>query len=402
VRLTRLLVQNGFLVLDDADETAVLENIHRRSREDEATLSLTILPTLACNFRCTYCYEGAPDARHMGRDVEEALVAFTRDRLRRGGRLSVTWFGGEPLLNKSAIDTLSMAFHSLCEERGAGYDAGIITNGYHLDKETATWLAGLKVKTAQVTLDGPPDIHDRRRPLASGGPTFGTIINNLKAAADILEITVRVNVDDTNSDSMGRFLDLMVEEGVADKVGFYPGHTTAYTSTCGNVAGQCLGGEEFSLVSLEMSLALTERGLPDGSLPSARNLPCGAVRRENFVITPSGGIAVCWNHVAAPEKFVGHLIEPPTEDMERNKRRWSAFDPFALECGDCQVLPICMGACPDVYFEKNRLACLGWKHHPDEHLLNYYRLRTLQQQAEMSREFQVIVAALKKKKSSSS
>lgn len=43
------------------------------------------------------------------------------------------------------------------------YQADIITNGFYLSRKNAELLASLGVKTAQITLDGPPDIHDTRR-----------------------------------------------------------------------------------------------------------------------------------------------------------------------------------------------------------------------------------------------
>jgi uncharacterized protein len=395
-RLERLLVKNGFLVPADFDELQHLEKSYRAAQITEGPLSLTILPTLACNFRCTYCFERPAGRSEMGREVEEALEAFVEKRLGRGGRLSVTWFGGEPLLRRETIDRLSRVFMEFCAARQASYGSHIVTNGYLLDGVTAAWLAGLKVTGAQVTLDGPPEVHDRRKPLAGGGKTFRRIVDNLKQAADKMEITVRMNVDAENRNSIGRLLDIMIEEGLGDKVGFYPGQTSDYTSTCADIAGHCLGGEEFSLAVLETSLELTRRGLRDASGPAARNIPCGAASRSSFTVTPSGGIAACWNEVAEPAAYIGHLAAPPDAEMERKSREWMGFDPFALLCRDCHVLPICMGGCPYAYLKNGRTACIGWKLHPAEHLLNYYRLKTIERRAHVAAKFRKVVDGLRK------
>ena len=45
-----------------------------------------------------------------------------------------------------------------------------------------------------TSIDGPEEIHDRRRPLAGGRGTFRTILTNVVAAADILPIRIRVNI----------------------------------------------------------------------------------------------------------------------------------------------------------------------------------------------------------------
>lgn len=398
-RLGRLLAKNGFLVPRLCDEVAHLERTFRTCRSQEAHLGLTLLPTLDCNFKCRYCYERSENRSRMSRDVEDALIAFVGGKLASGGRLSVTWFGGEPLLCMDTVERLSRAFFELCASRRTGYDSHIVTNGYLLDGKTASRLKDLKVTRAQVTLDGPPEIHDRRKPLAGGGKTFRRIVDNLKEAVGFMEITIRMNVDAENSSDLGRLLDILVEEGLADKVGFYPGQTAPYTLACADIAGQCLGGEEFSLAVLDASLELTRRGLLDASGPAARSSPCGATQRSSYTVTPVGGIVSCWNDVAEPREYVGHLLTPPDSVMEDNKKKWLAFNPFSLACRECLILPICMGACPYVYLKTGKPACIGWKHHTQEHLLNYFRLKSIERQARVALGFRGLVDELRTRSS---
>jgi uncharacterized protein len=396
-RLTDLFVENGFLVPQNVDEAARLEREYRQSMDAEPVLSLTILPTLACNLGCSYCYEGRPGPEHMSGAVEAALITFVRERLTHGSRgMSVIWYGGEPLLRKETIGTLSREFLQLCEARQADYEAAIITNGYLLDQATAAWLKGLGVKTAQITLDGPADIHDARRPLATGGRTFRTILANITAAADVLDIGVRVNVDVRNRDAVARLLDVLVAEGVAEKVTIYPAMTESYGPGCGCGDQHRLGRERFSLLSLEASLELTRRGLSDPQRPEARFLPCGAVRRASAIVTPSGGLAACWARVSWPDRYIGHVLSPMTAAIEDERRLWFGFDPFQLECRDCKVLPICMGACPHLHFERGLLDCPAWKHHPEEHILNFYRRQVRNQQQQVVAGMNAVVEALKK------
>lgn len=50
------LISQGILVNEDLDEEkeAFIKYINTC---DERVLGITIMPTMACNFRCTYCYE---------------------------------------------------------------------------------------------------------------------------------------------------------------------------------------------------------------------------------------------------------------------------------------------------------------------------------------------------------
>jgi len=387
-RVARLLEKHGFLVADGTDELAPLRAGYRAYQENTANLNLTILTTLACNFRCTYCYQGQVHVGRMLREVEEAIPRFAASRLPEGGSFTVTWYGGEPLLAKPTIERLSREFLALAAAKGASYEASIITNGYLLDGETARWLKGLEVHRAQVTLDGPPRVHDRRRPLASGKGSFERIVANLRESVEHLRTSIRMNVDEENRESVGELIEHLVAAGLAGKVDFYAGRTTSFPTTCSDGAGRCLDSEAFSLVSLETSLELTRRGLWDDVLPALMSGPCAAIRSNSFVVTPSGGLVTCWDEVGEPERFVGHLLEPETERMAANRRAWAEYDPFALACAGCEVLPTCMSFCPYQVRETGELPCRGWKYHPAEHALNLYRLRLKE------RELQV-VAGLK-------
>lgn len=205
--LKNLLMDKGFILEDGLDELALLKVFHRASRFQRKNLGLTIIPTLGCNFSCIYCYETGK-TRVMTKDIQDALIGFVEDRIHQGGSLSVTWFGGEPLLRMEVISRLSAEFMKLCECNDVKYSARIITNGYLLDADNTTKLIRAKVKEAQVTLDGPKEVHDRRRPLKEGGATFDTILDNVKHASKKMFISLRMNIDHTNRGRIAEMLDI--------------------------------------------------------------------------------------------------------------------------------------------------------------------------------------------------
>src|SRR5690606_20137919 len=143
---------------------------HRRSKfQPTNTLGLTICPTLNCNFRCTYCYQHHLKGV-MRADVRNRIAAYVAasDGLQD---LHVTWFGGEPLLAMTVVEGLSERFLAGPHR----YSASIVTNGSRLTPAHSRRLVELNVTRAQITLDGPRDLHDQRRPLAGGAPTFDAI-----------------------------------------------------------------------------------------------------------------------------------------------------------------------------------------------------------------------------------
>jgi len=393
--IARLLIDKGFLVDARIDETETLLDSFDKARAHRGGLGLTLLPTLACNFRCVYCYE-THRARSMTPEVEAAVLGLVEERLPPGEKLSVTWFGGEPLLGLDIIERLSEGFLRICHDRKSAYSASMISNGYLLTGKVAKRLDGIGVKRVQVTLDGPPDIHDARRPKAGGGGTFETILANLKEASSILTINLRINVDSSNRDSIPRLLEVLVREGLESSVFPYLGHTKPYTEVCQDVAEICLSDADFALLELETGLEMIKRGLGGFTVPQSRDLYCMADRPNSWVISPDGGVAKCWNDASDPDREVGHLLRATTPRMEENARLWTARDPRKLECRTCPLLPICAGGCPYFFTRFNTLDCHGWKHHLDESIAFYYLLKKMESVGEIGEKFYEIVDEVKK------
>jgi uncharacterized protein len=398
-RLRQLLIDKGFLIDDEVDELDYLKCFHHQACTQTRNFSLTILPSLACNFRCTYCYE-SPSRAAMSTEVQDALVSLVRQRVVQNGSFLVTWFGGEPLLRMDIIERLSKAFMELCSEHNARYSASVITNGSLLTRKMARKLVDFNVTRVQVTLDGPPEIHDSRRPLVSGGKTFSKIFRNLKVASPILPINLRINVDNTNREHIPEVLDLIEQAGLKGMVRPYLGHTLPYNEVCGDVAGCCLSDEDFSLLELETDFDMIKRGFGSYHMPRSTNVYCMADNNNSYGITPDGGVVKCWNDAANPEAEIGHLIKPYTEEMRSNAERWLMRDPFNLECARCILLPICMGGCPYLFLKTGRLHCHDWKYHLKENLAIYYYIRKLQQESEIARSFLQIVDRVKDMSSS--
>ena len=117
-----------------------------------------------CKGRCTpyavcLMYLGNKCKHFINNDVQEAEA------------VSIAWYGGEPLLCPEIIQRITENIHV----KDGGFTASVITNGYFLDRKMAEFLQRQKVGYAQVTVDGPPDIHNARRRLPNGQDTFHRI-----------------------------------------------------------------------------------------------------------------------------------------------------------------------------------------------------------------------------------
>ena len=142
---------------------AEFERQYNAHRYDMRTMILTVAPTLACNFGCDYCYQGQDKpTRGMRPTVQDALLGLVERVSPAIRRLHIAWYGGEPLLRKDLIESISDRVIAHSDEHGLVYDAMIVTNGYFLTPEVARMLVARRVKHAQITHDGLPSHHDAR------------------------------------------------------------------------------------------------------------------------------------------------------------------------------------------------------------------------------------------------
>lgn len=84
------LIRGGILVNEERDELGEIRLQSRAARFANTALSLTIAPTMACNFCCPYCYEKGQAYTTMGEEVLTQLSKFVKDLL-SWYRKSLSW-----------------------------------------------------------------------------------------------------------------------------------------------------------------------------------------------------------------------------------------------------------------------------------------------------------------------
>lgn len=344
--LIKNLVHGRFVRDADCDELQEVRFRHQQARHDHRGLGLVIAPTMACNMACAYCFEENKSGR-MSEETMAAVVAFVKERAKTLGELEITWYGGEPLLAMDIIEKLTAEFLQLADRYQFDYTASIVTNGYLLTPETVDRLRELKVISAQVTLDGPARLHNRKRPLKNGKESFATITENVQYAATHMGVGVRVNVDQEYTiETIAELVEELKNAGLAKRVGVYFGLLEASSTVCSNVAEACLETTEFSRVETDYYRLLLMSGFRIDRLPSPSNAFCMAQLTAAFVLDHEGYLYRCWNYVGDRSKAIGNIREP-IDFQHPNFTRLFVFDPTTAEsCGDCKLLPLCMGGCP--------------------------------------------------------
>jgi uncharacterized protein len=367
------LREAGFVVGSAGEDDALLARglAEWRAEAAQTQTQLIVVPSFGCNLACTYCYQEPFDPDGAGLIAPEAIDAFFAwvDRHHLGGPLLpyLTLFGGEPLRDTPAHRDRIARF--VDGARARRLQLAVVTNGHDLAAYVPT-LAAAPIKEVQVTIDGPRELHDARRPHRGGQGTFDRIVAGIDAlVAAGLPVNLRVVADKEN---LPRLPELAA---FAEARGWLDLPASRFKTQIGRnyeLFG-CASRQDrdalFDRVELwarylelcEAHPALRRFHAPRfhgiGHLASAGELPppnfdaCPAAKTE-WAFSPDGGVYGCTATVGHPQHRLGSFHPEASRD-EAAIERWSGRSTLTMSgCQGCALAPVCGGGCGAVAWSR--------------------------------------------------
>lgn len=361
-----ILTKRGYLTsATEAEEEEIISKISDiLNRVSKNTLTITIMPTYNCNFRCEYCFEQNLLKKGKewlsGKMTAEIVdsIFIQLDKYKKAGKKisSVYLFGGEPLLrnNKDIVEYI-------CKKcREAEIPISCISNGYDLDKYIDL-LKEYKFDKIQITVDGIGKEHDKRRFLAGGQGTYNRIMNNIQLALDNgINITVRTNVNKKNTDSIEVLINEYKKRGWVGMKNF--NYYFKATLRCYEEIGTALSdvelmhqlAEQYGDTPQRFQFNTIYQGLSNSigymlknnSIAPLRSGYCGA-HTGMYTIDPYGDIYPCWDVLAQDDCKIGKVdLEKNEFIFNNNHDKWKKRTVDKIEdCKECKYKLFCGGGC---------------------------------------------------------
>lgn len=331
------LINNWFLVPEDFNENKHADEVKRiaamlKPSAREKT-DFTILTTTDCNARCFYCYElGIRRIRMTEQTAREAALYIAR--ICGGKPVQLRWFGGEPLYNRQAIDTICKTLG----QNGISYESSMVSNGFYLDEQTArTAVEDWHLKKVQITIDGTETIYNRTKAYINAEQNpYARVMGNIQSALDAgIAVTIRLNMDARNAGNLLRLLDDVKArfEG-CDNLDIYIALLHEFEGKIHRHETDRQAEEAYGLLrdKAEAMGMLRRKPLPDGIAINS----CMADNDACETILPDGRVGRC-EHFS--EAMVTGDIWNDARDtaVETNWRK-----PLSVpECEDCALYPQC-------------------------------------------------------------
>ena len=335
----RHLVRHWYLIENGIDETSLcrtLDHIYRHANRRDTIDKIehyTILTTMSCNARCPYCYEHERKKRSMSRNIAGDVAAYiTRTAM---PRITLSWFGGEPLINPGVITLI-------CRELKANeipFRSTMVSNGYlfndmNVDAMLETW----NLQRVQITMDGTEERYNKVKayiyPDADG---YKRVLNNIDLLLSAgIKVDIRMNLSKDNADDMEALADVLQERFAGRGLGAY-----AWPLFEGE------GDPPLVLTDAERSYVygryirlqdhLVEIGLAGRyNLSQIKPANCMSDNGKSVVIMPEGSLSVCEHH--SDDELIGSIYGGTHDTAVLESWRERLKIP---ECRECILLPQC-------------------------------------------------------------
>ncbi|MGZ5279023.1 MAG: radical SAM protein, partial [Pseudobdellovibrionaceae bacterium] len=188
--------QDAIVGLNEWNSQPLTSQAEKRSKGFD---SFTVNVTQICNLHCAYCAAGGdgsygdPVKRISVEKTLPQLASFM-EKLPAGETFRINFVGGEPLLYPEGIKLLAEYVREKGQQLGLATKFKLVTNGTQFNPTTIELLKIVQPYII-VSLDGPAEINDIRRPSKGGTGVTEKIMDGLrllqphKASFDGLEIS---------------------------------------------------------------------------------------------------------------------------------------------------------------------------------------------------------------------
>ena len=338
------LYKRGFLIDVDINELEKISNGRLKANTDTSNKLFRIWTTSKCNAQCFYCFEQGVKTETLTLDICDKVIDYISSFIHEGDKITIEWFGGEPLLNIAAIDKITKALKEKCDVKNAKYASYFISNGSLITPEIISKMESeWSTKYIQITLDGSRSAYNKIKnyfnPIKYN---FDKVIDNILLFKNSkIRVSLRLNYTKDNYEDLIELLDYIGPKVKNSK------NIMSYVYPIWSCTLSTDKNKFVSTVNADKNLLSIFDKILEYNLNEAKRLiritrkvtSCKSCNIDSCTILPNGDIAKC------SETFIntyGTVEEGITKKDEY--KNWS-MHPLSTECRECVFLPICQGGC---------------------------------------------------------
>lgn len=356
LNLVEILVDNGFLLPCSTDEYSrylyyqdILKNAY--NIEEHYTVALTS----KCNARCVYCYEEGIPQFDMSEETADRLAKVLCSSK---NPISITWFGGEPLLKIDLIEQIT----NMLKDNHKNFQTEMITNGSLLTDDIIAKFPDWNIQWIQISIDGMEEEYLRRKCYydAQTG-IFDKLAENIGKLIDHkIYVDIRLNMDRENADDC-----IKVAEYFQSK---YPdsSYLNVYPAFLSDTErNNITPSERASYLKKIYDLYPPQQNLLT-EIPKIN--ACFLPQAHAFVIDTDGSILCCDRDVGKQKTKLSTVYD--ISSFEVIDKPVCIISTDQEHCRKCVYYPKCGGGCKAVYGSSCKYDACFMERYKIEYLLN--------------------------------
>lgn len=354
---TRKEIENELSELEKDGALNAPALVKEFSKSTEVVKALCLHICHDCNLSCDYCFAGGgtyhTERDYMKAEVGKKAVDFLIENSGARKNLEIDFFGGEPLMNMSAVKEIVAYAKEKAEENGKIFSFTMTTNCLLLNDENIAYL-DREMDNVVLSVDGRKCVHNGVRHAKNGKDCFDVILSNalkMRKARGDKKYYVRGTFTSKNTDFSEDIL-FLNDEGF-DQISVEPvvlpdDHPLAikeehldkilseYEKFTENYLERRSCGKWFNFFHYMLDLE-------HGPCPNKRLTGCGA-GTEYLAVTPNGDIYPCHQFAGLEEFRIGNVFSGISKASVREMFA-SQCVLTKTHCKDCFAKYFCGGGC---------------------------------------------------------
>lgn len=360
--IKKAFISHGIIIDNDRNELEELKYAFLKKYFEKSALTISLIPTLNCNFDCPYCCEKPFTVNEESlNNYFDILEKFSKKNFKNWKNVHVNLFGGEPLIYYNYAKKYIEWLENDSKMNSYNYSIGLITNGSLLNEENLHFLIAHNLKVIQITLDSDKENHDNMRKFKNGKPSFDLLITKIELVAKLLEtnkffFVLRINLNNTNLSKVKKSLEeISVKYRKNINIMFRVIYNTqTYKEKNSNETSKL---EEYIDLGKELGFKTYNESYVLQTCEAAND-------SRTFYILPDMTLTKCANEIGCDACVFGKILNDGSIQLDSEKLiNWFNinYEVFSNEkCTNCKMLPDCLGGCPLYKVKNNKRSCRAY------------------------------------------
>lgn len=351
-------LEENYLIKSARNDELIAQRFNLEKIKSKKIHAIVLMLCHECNLRCTYCYAENGEYHNKGRmstEVGKKSIDFLFDNCGESEKVSVVFFGGEPLIRKDLLKELTIYAKQIAKEKNKKIYFSVTTNATLIDEELSEFFAENSFSLT-VSIDGNKETTDTNRFYANKTGAYNDIVKGYGVVNKKVSATARGTV---TSES----LNILESWNHLYQLKFKSIHLAHSTNM--------LNDEDYSILAenYKKLIDLFHEAIIDKDIKKATRMSnvftmiskihnggvrfksCGTLNNM-LAVDIQGKLYPCHRFVSYHEMQVGDIYSGLDENVYDNQLTSMLLTNYS-SCIECWAMNICGGCCPQENYALN-------------------------------------------------